>query len=57
MIKKLLGEDTPVRKIDVTPLYSKVTSAIWGPLEETIISGHDNGDLLSWDLGVLDEIN
>lgn len=28
---------------------SKVTSAIWGPLDETIITGHENGDLIKWD--------
>jgi translation initiation factor 3 subunit I len=29
---------------------SKVTSAIWGPLDELIITGHDNGDLNQWDV-------
>ena len=28
---------------------SKVTAAIWGPLDETIITGHENGDLCKWD--------
>ena len=28
---------------------SKVTAAIWGPLDETIITGHDNGDICKWD--------
>eukprot|EP00041_Stephanoeca_diplocostata_P038783 m.1554294 g.1554294 ORF g.1554294 m.1554294 type:complete len:330 (-) comp25270_c1_seq39:7473-8462(-) len=28
---------------------SKITSAVWGPLDETIITGHDNGDLCKWD--------
>jgi len=29
---------------------SKVTSAIWGPLDEMIISGHENGDIIQWDI-------
>jgi len=29
---------------------SKVTSLCWGPLDETIITGHENGKLTQWDL-------
>lgn len=29
---------------------SKVTSAIWGPIDETIVTGHENGDLMQWDI-------
>jgi translation initiation factor 3 subunit I len=29
---------------------SKVTSAVWGPLDEVIITGHENGDLCQWDI-------
>lgn len=29
---------------------SKVTSAVWGPLDELIITGHENGDLCQWDV-------
>ncbi|ESO08071.1 hypothetical protein HELRODRAFT_185422 [Helobdella robusta] len=28
----------------------KVTAAIWGPLDEMIITGHENGELCQWDL-------
>lgn len=28
---------------------SKITSAVWGALDETIITGHENGDLVQWD--------
>ena len=31
---------------------SKITSAVWGPLEETIITGHENGDINLWDMKV-----
>jgi len=29
---------------------SKITSAVWGPLDEVIISGHENGELCQWEL-------
>lgn len=29
---------------------SKVTAAVWGPLDEMIITGHDNGDLCQYDI-------
>jgi len=29
---------------------SKVTCAVWGPLDEMIITGHENGDLCQWDV-------
>jgi len=31
---------------------SKITSAVWGPLDEVIITGHENGDLCQWDVTV-----
>lgn len=30
----------------------KVTSLLWGPLDDTIITGHDTGKLTQWDLKV-----
>lgn len=30
--------------------YSKITSAIWGNLEDTIVTGHEGGELMLWDL-------
>lgn len=29
---------------------SKVTSSIWGSLEDTLITGHETGEVLLWDL-------
>jgi len=29
---------------------SKITSAVWGPLDEVIITGHENGDLCQWEM-------
>ena len=31
---------------------SKVTSAIWGPYEETIITAHENGEVSTYELKV-----
>lgn len=31
---------------------SKVTSLIWGTLDHTIITGHENGSITQWDLRV-----
>lgn len=30
--------------------HPKVTSSIWGQLEDTIITGHESGELMLWDL-------
>lgn len=45
-------KSAPIREIDVTPSHSKITSALWGPLEEYIVTGHESGELISWDLQV-----
>ena len=29
---------------------SKVTSLIWGTLDETLITGHDNGEIVQWNV-------
>ncbi len=31
---------------------AKVTSAIWGPLDKTVITGHDDGTVTQWDITV-----
>jgi len=45
-----LRQDKELKVFDVTPKYPKVTSAVWGPLEDTILTGHDGGELMLWDL-------
>lgn len=45
------NQPEPVRQIEVaSQKLSKVTSSIWGPLEDTIITGHEFGELAQWDL-------
>lgn len=44
---QMRGDDAIVT---IPVLTSKVTSAVWGPLEECLITGHENGDLVKWDI-------
>lgn len=43
-----IRNNDPIWSVPVSS--SKVTSAIWGPLDELIITGHENGDLCQWDV-------
>lgn len=41
----------PIKKIDITSQkFSKITSSTWGTLDDTIITGHEAGDLMIWDM-------
>ncbi|XP_065356145.1 eukaryotic translation initiation factor 3 subunit I [Calliphora vicina] len=50
-----LSEQTPILRIPM--LQSKITSMLWGPLDETIITGHDNGQISIWDIRKGREMN
>ena len=30
--------------------FAKVTSSLWGTLEDTIITGHEGGEIMLWDM-------
>lgn len=45
-----MSNQAPILKWEITD--SKVTSMVWGTLDETIITGHEAGDLIQWDLRV-----
>lgn len=45
-----MSSQAPILKWEITD--SKVTSMVWGNLDETIITGHEAGDLIQWDLRV-----
>ena len=49
-IDESLSGQGPILKWEITD--SKVTSMVWGCLDETIITGHEAGDLIQWDLRV-----
>ena len=44
------GSKDPVLSVPVDG--PKVTAALWGPLDQYIITGHENGDLCQWDTKV-----
>ncbi|XP_061399378.1 eukaryotic translation initiation factor 3 subunit I [Musca vetustissima] len=50
-----LSDQTPILRIPM--LQSKITSMLWGPLDETIITGHDNGQISIWDIRKGREVN
>lgn len=41
---------------NITTTGSKVTSALWGPLDQTLITGHDDGELALWDVKTLNKV-
>jgi len=43
------GQPNPEPFLTIASPASKITSAVWGPLDQTIITGHENGDLVKWD--------
>jgi len=42
--------ENPVMKINIPTGAPKVTSMIWSGLDDQLITGHENGDLVQWDL-------
>lgn len=50
MIDSNLAEKTPILRLPI--LQSKVTSMLWGTLDETIITGHNDGQICLWDIRV-----
>jgi hypothetical protein len=43
----------PAARINASILqFGKVTSALWGTLDQFIVTGHENGELVQWDLRV-----
>lgn len=49
------GNGEPTMVIPISS--SKITSAVWGPYEEYIITGHENGEICHYDLKSGDKIN
>lgn len=43
-----LAEQAPILRLPM--VESKITSMLWGALDETIITGHDNGQISIWDI-------
>ena len=45
-----VGKNIPCLNIPVPK--AKVTSALWGYLDEMLLTGHESGDLIQWDVTV-----
>ena len=45
------GSESSMITIPIPPKGPKVTSLVWGHLDKQLITGHDNGDIVQWDLG------
>lgn len=51
-----ISNQSPVLKLTMNQ-QSKITSCLWGALDETIITGHENGSIRIWDLRAAKELN
>ena len=45
------GSENSMITIPIPPKGPKVTSLVWGSLDKELITGHENGDIVQWDLG------
>lgn len=50
MIDSSLADEKPILRLPI--LQSKITSMLWGTLDETMITGHQDGQISLWDLRV-----
>ena len=46
----IFADQASVITIPIPPKGPKVTSLLWGNLDETLITGHENGDIVQWDV-------
>jgi len=48
---KNFGNDAePIMKIPIPANGPKVSAMIWSGMDDTLLTGHDNGDIVQWDL-------
>jgi len=48
--------EKPVMTLAIPTKGPKVTSMVWGTLDEQLVSGHDNGDIVQWDVKASNKI-
>lgn len=49
----LLAAEGPFGRINISDAgHRKATSALWGTLDQYIITGHENGEIVQWDVKV-----
>jgi hypothetical protein len=50
----IVASEGPAHRLNITQRgLRKATSALWGTLDEFIVTGHENGDLVQWDIRVI----
>jgi len=47
---RTFSAEEPIFKVAIPANGPKVTSMLWGGLEDLLLTGHDNGDLVQWDV-------
>lgn len=47
----LIGDQNPILKIPILK-NEKVTALVWGIMDETVITGHEDGKIRQWDIRV-----
>lgn len=45
-----IAEHAPMLTIPIDTKAAKITAAIWGPGDQYIMTGHDNGEINQWDI-------
>lgn len=51
-----INNQSPVLKLTMNQQQTKITSMLWGALDETVITGHENGSMRIWDLRTAKEL-
>jgi translation initiation factor 3 subunit I len=46
----MMGELQPIRSIKIPSGQSKITAAVWGPLNKYIYAGHEDGEMAAYDV-------
>lgn len=44
-----MSQEKPLLKITLPKTENKITTAVWGALDEFLIFGHEKGELSQWD--------
>lgn len=50
-------QDKNIMTIPIPPKGPKVTALIWNGLDDLLVTGHDNGDIVQWDVKTHQKVN